>query len=370
MKSNNKKIARHLNIKGRLIFLAIAICAALAATAVSVAGQSGALKVTSFPSGAKVTIDGTDSGKTTPMSTSLSIGDHTVVVSIPNSGWNPDTRTVTIVSGNNDLSVTLLPLLTVGPQGPKGDKGDKGDPGAQGPMGLKGDTGAQGPQGLKGDKGDTGDPGSPGAKGDKGDKGDTGATGEQGPQGNPGSDGQPGPAGPGGFRGMEAFRNTANDGSTAVHLWTPPAGVTRVMVEMWGGGGGGGPFTGGGGAGYSRSLIAVTFGTIYTINVGGGGLSFIPFGRESTDGSDSSMVLDGGGVILMSADGGGRGHDAFFGSGGFGFSSATIKGGGNAADAAGGGAAFGGTFCPNGPQTGKGGSTLNGGFPGYVLLIW
>jgi len=123
----------------------------------SAQAQSGALKVTSFPSGAAVKIDGVDTGKTTPMSTSLSIGDHNVVVSISNSGWNPDTRTVTIVSGNNDLSVTLLPMLTIGPPGPQGPAG---------PQGIKGDTGTTGPdgaQGPKGDKGDTGAQGPPGA---------------------------------------------------------------------------------------------------------------------------------------------------------------------------------------------------------------
>src|SRR5262245_52398791 len=39
---------------------------------------------------------------------------------IPNSGWNPDIRTVTVITGNNDLSVTLLPIATTGPQGPQG----------------------------------------------------------------------------------------------------------------------------------------------------------------------------------------------------------------------------------------------------------
>ena len=81
---------------------------------------SGDLKVTSFPSGANVTVDGVDTGKVTPMSISLPVGDHTVVVSIPNSNWGADSRTFTVVSGNNDLSVTLLPTLTVGPQGPPG----------------------------------------------------------------------------------------------------------------------------------------------------------------------------------------------------------------------------------------------------------
>src|SRR5215831_701951 len=87
--------------------------------------NTGSLKVTSFPSGAKVTVDGADTGKLTPMSVSLPVGDHSVVVSIPNSGWSPDSRTVTVNSGNNDLSVTLLPTVTTGPQGPQGPQGPK-----------------------------------------------------------------------------------------------------------------------------------------------------------------------------------------------------------------------------------------------------
>jgi len=95
--------------------------------------EAATLKVSSFPSGAQVSIDGVNTGKVTPMNVSLSEGDHSVTVAIPGSGWNPDTRTVTIVSGNNDLSVTLLPTPTPGPPGPKGDKGDPGPTGPAGP---------------------------------------------------------------------------------------------------------------------------------------------------------------------------------------------------------------------------------------------
>jgi hypothetical protein len=122
--------------------------------------QSGALKVTSFPSGAQVWIDGVPTGKLTPMSVSLPLGDHLVVVQIAASGWSPDERTVTVVPGNNDLSVTLLPTVTTGPQGPAGPAG---------PQGL---------QGVRGDTGETGTPGPPG------------------PPGAPGLPGEPGPAGP------------------------------------------------------------------------------------------------------------------------------------------------------------------------------
>jgi hypothetical protein len=70
------------------------------------------LKVSSFPSGAQVSIDGINTGKVTPMNITVVEGDHSVTVAIPGSGWQSDTRTVTIVSGNNDLSVTLLPTAT------------------------------------------------------------------------------------------------------------------------------------------------------------------------------------------------------------------------------------------------------------------
>ena len=93
------------------------------------------LKVSSFPSGAQVSIDGVNTGKVTPMNTSLAEGDHVVTVQIPSSGWNADTRTVTIVTGNNDLSVTLLPMAVAGPQGPAGPPGAKGDSGETGPPG-------------------------------------------------------------------------------------------------------------------------------------------------------------------------------------------------------------------------------------------
>src|SRR5262245_34298926 len=104
------------------ITIVIMVLAAFVMRAAPVA--AGTLKVTSFPSGAQVIVDGVDTGKVTPMNVSLADGDHVVIVRIPGTGWNPDTRTVTIVPGNNDLSVTLLPIQTTGPPGPKGDKGD------------------------------------------------------------------------------------------------------------------------------------------------------------------------------------------------------------------------------------------------------
>lgn len=154
--------------------------------------QSGALKVTSFPSGAQVWVDGGSTGKVTPMSISLFVGSHTVTVQIPASGWNPETRTVNVVPGTTELSVVLLPAASAGPPGP---------PGIPGPPGPKGDTGPQGIQGIQGPQGDPGAqglPGLPGLQGEPGPKGDTGPQGIQGiqgPQGDPGPKGDPGAPG-------------------------------------------------------------------------------------------------------------------------------------------------------------------------------
>src|SRR5262245_21508890 len=115
----------------RLIVVVCGLMAVCLCVGVLVAQNgSGSLKVTYFPSGASVRVDGVDTGKATPMSISLSIGDHMVVVAIPNSGWNPDSRTVSIDSGNNDLSVTLVPAQLTGAKGETGDRGPKGETGA------------------------------------------------------------------------------------------------------------------------------------------------------------------------------------------------------------------------------------------------
>src|SRR5437870_12516986 len=87
----------------------------LASLVVAERADEASLKVSSFPSGAQVIVDGVNTGKVTPMSIALTESDHSITVQIPGSGWNPDTRIVTIVSGNNDLSVTLLPTPVPGP---------------------------------------------------------------------------------------------------------------------------------------------------------------------------------------------------------------------------------------------------------------
>jgi hypothetical protein len=144
------------------------------------------LKVTSFPSGAHVSIDGVEMRKVTPITAEVEVGQHQVRVFAPGSGWNADAQIVQLVSGDNELDVTLIPTVTVGPAGPQGPAGFDGAPGPSGPQGLKGDrgpTGSAGPTGANGSQGPAGPSGSIGASGAQGPAGPTGPTGPQGPPG-------------------------------------------------------------------------------------------------------------------------------------------------------------------------------------------
>jgi hypothetical protein len=61
-------------------------------------------------------VEGTPTGKVTPVSIVLPEGIYKVMVKIPGSAWNPDTQTVAITPDNNELSITLLPIITVDPR--------------------------------------------------------------------------------------------------------------------------------------------------------------------------------------------------------------------------------------------------------------
>ncbi|MCX6875591.1 MAG: hypothetical protein NTW21_17555 [Verrucomicrobia bacterium] len=83
--------------------------------------------------------------------------------------------------------------------------------------------------------------------------------------------------------------------------FTVPAGVTRIMVDVWGGGGGGGwsyskGGAGGGGAGgYGRSLFTVHEGEEYAVTIGGGGISY-GNGSNGTNSSFGTIITANGGI--------------------------------------------------------------------------
>jgi len=94
----------------------------------------------------------------------------------------------------------------------------------------------------------------------------------------------------GGFSNFQVFD------SAATYIWTPPAGVTKVMVEAWGGGAGPNTDgnTGGNGGSYGKGIYKVVSGNVYTINVGGGGSlkNFITHAGNSS--FDNLMTVAGG----------------------------------------------------------------------------
>lgn len=299
-------------------------------------GKHGRLRVTSFPSGANVSVDGTDTGKVTPMHMEVSVGSHKVKVFIPNSGWSADVRDMQVAVGNNDLSVTLLPVSTVGPMGPQGPAGPAGPMGPQGPAGAVGATGAQGPagpQGLKGDTGATGPVGATGAtgatgpvgpagpigpqgvQGPMGNVGQTGATGATGPAGPAGPSGPTGPTGPTGPQGPAGPPGPGLNGKQefqASGAFTVPAGVNRLSVELYGAGGGGAVIScngggGGGGGAYTSTILTVQEGQVLTITVGAqgrAGTTAVPPGGTGGD----TEVLDANNNVLAVAHGGNGGQ--------------------------------------------------------------
>ena len=114
------------------------------------------------------------------------------------------------------------------------------------------------------------------------------------------------PSGGGGtiFTGFQVF--------TSSGTWTQPAGVTKVMVEVWAGGGGGGgsSFNGcnggyagnGGGAGaFFKGLVTVS--SNITVTVGAAGTAGAPSATGGTGGS-SSLVGTGVNVICTGGTGG------------------------------------------------------------------
>jgi hypothetical protein len=150
--------------------------------------------------------------------------------------------------------------------------------------------GPQGPAGLIGATGATGL---------------TGATGPTGLIGATGPTGITGATGPSVFTNMQVF---AIDST-----WTVPVGVTKVMVELWGGGGGGGYGKdagpncmggSGGGGGYAKGVYSVIEGTAISIIVGQGGSGAINSGcpqSNTCDGGDGGTSFFG---TLISATGG------------------------------------------------------------------
>jgi hypothetical protein len=162
------------------------------------------------------------------------------------------------------------------------------------------------------------------------------------------------------FGGLRASAGTTN--FLASGIWTAPAGITNVTVEMWGGGGGGGGSDGpgsgnagaggGGGGAYTKTTnLTVVPGTNYTITVGAGGTAGALTGGNGGMGGNSTFTnevtltgatpaLGGGGgtgnTVNSAIVSGGAGGIGTY-NGGTGGSSGAAAGGGGGGGAGSGG---------------------------------
>lgn len=102
------------------------------------------------------------------------------------------------------------------------------------------------------------------------------------------------------------FTNMQVYAAPGSYTFTVPAGVNKIMVEVWGGGGGGGlastsvsnPALGGGGGGYAKEIFTVSAGTPYTVTVGAGGVSGTSIANAGSGGTSSfgSLITATGGT--------------------------------------------------------------------------
>jgi len=105
---------------------------------------------------------------------------------------------------------------------------------------------------------------------------------------------------------QSTFTSTSNlmvFGTPGTSQFTVPAGVTRILIEAWGGGGG----NVGGGGGYGADFFSVTAGQVLSIGVGSGG-------SGNADGGSTQIILNGS-VVLLATGG------TYLGNGGTGGSS-------------------------------------------------
>ncbi len=98
---------------------------------------------------------------------------------------------------------------------------------------------------------------------------------------------------------MCQYNNFVTLRSIAAATWTVPAGVTKIMVEIWGAGGGGNVLAGGGAGGYVKAHFTVNPGDVINYNTGDGGAGSV----AATATSGTNSVCTAGGVSLTVSGG-------------------------------------------------------------------
>jgi len=167
----------------------------------------------------------------------------------------------------------------------------------------------------------------------------------------------------GGSGGIPAFQVFNANGT-----FTVPAGVTKILVEVWGGGGSGGASSvswgtgagGGGGGGYGKDVLTVSPGDNYTVTVGGAGAA------SSISGTGGTISAGGGSAGTTGLGGYGHGGVGGTSTAAINITGATGSGGGpsggmGGSAGAGGGGGGGGIGSTVALDTGKPGSAPGGG---------
>jgi hypothetical protein len=106
---------------------------------------------------------------------------------------------------------------------------------------------------------------------------------------------------------LSEYKNNITFATPGTALWTVPAGVIKIMVEIWGGGGAATLYGGGGGGAYVAAIIPVTPGlnVSYTVGTGGSPVS----SSTSSDGGLSGVSF--GSFVATAYGGGGNTYTTF-----------------------------------------------------------
>lgn len=102
------------------------------------------------------------------------------------------------------------------------------------------------------------------------------------------------------------YKNKATFTTTGAGSWTAPAGVTKIVVELWGSGGGGNMHAGGGSGAYMRAQLAVVPATTYNFNIGLGGSG----ATNATANGGIGTIITVGSITLNANGGGGASYSS------------------------------------------------------------
>lgn len=91
------------------------------------------------------------------------------------------------------------------------------------------------------------------------------------------------------------YKNYALIRTTGAQSWVVPAGVTQIVVEVWGPGGGGSQYCGGGGGGYARGVYTVIPGQTITMDIPVGGAG----GATPANGTVTSVSIGPNGIFAF-----------------------------------------------------------------------